>query len=52
MQIARKELTMADIVAKPGAARDTRTVPAAKTLGLIAATTLAISNLIGSRVAV
>ena len=38
---------MADIAAKPVAAGDTRAVPAAKKLGLIAATALGIGNLIG-----
>src|SRR5262245_16375042 len=41
---------MADIVAKPIAAGDTRAVPAAKKLGLIAATALVIGNMIGSGV--
>jgi hypothetical protein len=47
LEIAKKELTMADIAAKPVAAGDTRAVPAAKKLGLIAATALGIGNLIG-----
>jgi len=40
---------MADIAAKPGAARDNRVVPAAKKLGPIAVAALTIGNMIGSR---
>src|SRR5262245_5821139 len=41
---------MTDIAAKPVAAGDTRAVPAARKLGLIAATALVIGNMIGSGV--